>query len=78
VLLIDTRQPPPEPPGRRPHLDWRPSRASVLGVVLLVTGTTSGGGIVSLALVLVGFALGCFALLRAVGGDGRGLSEYRQ
>ena len=59
-------------------MDWRPSRASVLAVVLLMTGMASGGGIVSLAVVLAGFALGCFALNRAVGGDGRGLSEYRQ
>jgi hypothetical protein len=78
VLLIDTRQPRPEPPARPRRLEWRPSRASVLSVALLVIGTASGGGIASLALVLAGFALGCFALNRAVGGDGRGLSEYRQ
>jgi hypothetical protein len=78
VLLIDTRQPPPEPPGRAWRLAWRPSRTSVLAVALLVIGTASGGGIVSLALVLAGFALGCFALNRAVGGDGRGLADHRQ
>jgi hypothetical protein len=76
-MLIDTREPPPEPGRHRRPEDWRPWGWGLASVATL-TAAASAGGVTGLALSVAGVV----TLFRAIGafcGDElRGLGEWRQ
>lgn len=80
LFLIDTREPPPEPPAPRrrrgPRVrPWTAIRL-VAAVALFVTGAILSG-LAGLVLLLVALTLGCAVLADSVPYLG-GLSEHRQ
>jgi hypothetical protein len=77
MLLIDTRERPPEPaPERSWRIDWRPSRALVAAVVLFLGGVVVPGwaGVV----LMVSAMLASFRALERGLGNWEGLGEHRQ
>lgn len=76
-MLIDTREPPPEPGRRQGPEDWRPW-GWALGTAGALTAAASTGGAPGLALAVAG-VVGMFRTIGSLGGGYlRGLGEWHQ
>ena len=76
-MLIDTRQPPPSPPGRPV---WEPDPrlwAWVLAAVAAFVGASLTAGVASYVLVCAGVACAAQALVRSLP-DPFGMHDHRQ
>ena len=74
MLLIDTREPEPDPPVWEPNwaVWWRGTLAAALGITAFLTG-----GAASVLAMLLAFYFACATVERALPYRG-GLTEHRQ
>jgi hypothetical protein len=81
-MLVHDREPPERPsgpPGREPvEPDWRLLAWIATAVALFFLGFREPDPSASFALVFAGFFAALKAFERVVGGDGRGLRDWRQ